>query len=161
MLRPVQASASDPPLSAPALWDLLLRNVSLWSIQQVEFCSLQDQRLRRIRWIDPAMPADENCCWSLSVSLPNPDGGICELRASSAKPITNEGEFSALTTLLKTFVAHFAAHREQISGRCPLPPSRLRAKDIPMAIAKRPSTAIRFAHVMSVKPCLILTSTSA
>ncbi len=116
MLTPAQASASDTRLSTPALWDLLLRNVSLWDIHQVEFCSLQDQRFRRIRWIDPAMPADENCCWSLSVSLPDPDGEIYELRASSTKPITNEGEFSALTTLLKTFGAHFAAHSEQIFG---------------------------------------------
>ena len=107
MLIPAQASASDPRLAAPALWDLLLRNVSLWDIHQVEFCSLQEQRCRRIRWIDPAMPERENCCWSLSVSLPDADGEIYELRASSTKPITNEGEFSALTTLLKTFGARF------------------------------------------------------
>ena len=109
-------SAADPRTSTPALWDLLLRNVSQWHIHQVEFSSLQDHRLRRLRWIDPAMPADEHCCWSLSVSLPDHEGEICQLRASSTRPITNEGEFSALTTLLKTFGAHFAIHSEQLFG---------------------------------------------
>jgi UDP-GlcNAc:undecaprenyl-phosphate GlcNAc-1-phosphate transferase len=116
ILTPAQAAASDPRTSPPALWDLLLHNISLWDIHQVEFCSLQDDRFRRIRWIDPAMSVSANCCWSLSVSLPDSDGQLYELRASSTRPITNEGDFSALTTLLKTFGAHFAAHSEQIFG---------------------------------------------
>jgi UDP-GlcNAc:undecaprenyl-phosphate GlcNAc-1-phosphate transferase len=116
ILPSMQTSASNSETLTPAMWDLLLRNVLSWNIHQVEFCSLQDHRFRRIRWIDPAMPVGENCCWSLSVSLPDSDGELYELRASSTKPIINEGEFSALTTLLKTFGAHFAAHSEQIFG---------------------------------------------
>ncbi len=116
ILRPAQTSAAEARLLTPALWDLLLRNVLLWDIHQVEFCALEDQRFRRIRWIDPAMPVGENCCWSLSVSLPDPGGELYELRASSTKPITDESEFSALTTLLKAFGAQFAAHSEQIFG---------------------------------------------
>ena len=106
----------EPRTLNPALWDILLRNVRAWDIHRVEFCSLQDHQFRRIRWIDPAMPVDEDCHWSLSVSLPDPNGELCELRASSTRPITDEGEISALTTLLKTFGAHFAAHIEQVFG---------------------------------------------
>ena len=107
---------TDPRISTPALWEMLLRNVSQWDIHQVEFCSLQDHQLRRIRWIDPSLPPGEHCCWSLSVSLPDHDGEICQLRASSTKPIISDGEFSALAALLKTFGAHFAVHSEQLFG---------------------------------------------
>ena len=72
----------------------------------------------------PAMPIGEECRWSLSVSLPDPDGELCELRASSAKPITDEGDVAALTSLLKTFGVHFAAHIEQLFGPPAMPLNR-------------------------------------
>ena len=101
---------------SPAFWDILLCSVRAWDIHQVEFCSFQDHQFRRIRWIDPAAPVDGDGHWSLSVSLSDPNGELCELRASSAKPITDEGERAALTSLLKTFGTHFAAHGEYIFG---------------------------------------------
>jgi UDP-N-acetylmuramyl pentapeptide phosphotransferase/UDP-N-acetylglucosamine-1-phosphate transferase len=107
---------SEPRTPTPALWDLLLDSVRVWDIQQVEFSASQDHQFRRIRWIDPTIPAGENCCWSLSVSLPDPTGASCELRASGTKPITDEAEFAALTSLLKTFGAHFAAQSDLIFG---------------------------------------------
>jgi UDP-GlcNAc:undecaprenyl-phosphate GlcNAc-1-phosphate transferase len=106
--------SSIPPI--PILWDILLRNVRTWDIRQVEFRSLQDHQSRRIRWIDPAASADGDCRWSISVSLPAPDGEFCELRASSAKPIVDQHDLATLTSLLKTFGAHFAAHAEQLFG---------------------------------------------
>jgi len=116
VLAPTQTSTSNPRTLTPALWDLLLRSVRIWDIHQVEFCSLQDHQFRGIRWIDPAMPADDDRYWSVSVSLPDAHGEFCELRAFSTKPIGEEGDFAALTSLLRTFGTHFAAHSEQIFG---------------------------------------------
>ena len=82
----------------------------------MEFCSFQNDRLRRIRWMDPTTLGGEPCCWSLSVSLPDPTGEFCELRASSTRPITDQSDYAALTSLLKTFGAHFAAHTDQVFG---------------------------------------------
>ena len=112
-------AVSSPP--TPVLWDLLLDNVRAWDIQQVEFQSLEDRPFRRIRWIDPAMPANRNCHWSLSVSLPGLGGDLWELRASSVKSIVDRNDIAAVTSLLKTFGAHFAAHVDQIFG----PPSAI------------------------------------
>ena len=103
-----------PP--SPVLWDLLLQNAHAWDIRQVEFCLQQDDRFRRIRWIDPSMPSGKECVWSLSVSMPDAAGEICELRASSTRAITDKNDFAALSAMLKTFGAHFAAHIEQIFG---------------------------------------------
>jgi UDP-GlcNAc:undecaprenyl-phosphate/decaprenyl-phosphate GlcNAc-1-phosphate transferase len=99
-----------------ASWDLLLRSLRAWDVHQVEFCSLQNKEFRRIRWIDPALPAGQRCRWSLSAALPIPAGGSCELCASRTKAMTNRREVAALTSLLETFGAHFAEHLDQIFG---------------------------------------------
>ena len=101
---------------SPVLWDLLLQNVHTWDIRQVEFCALQNDHLRRIRWIDPSSALGEPCCWSLSVSLPDAVGEICELRASCPRPITEKNDIVALTSMLQAFGAHFAMHLDQIFG---------------------------------------------
>lgn len=100
----------------PGLWDILLRNLQTWDIHEVEFRSFRENRLRRIRWIDPNASESEKRCWSLSVLLPDNIGELCELRVAGAKAVTEEDEFAALTTLLKTFGTHFAAHGELLFG---------------------------------------------
>ena len=112
-------TAVFPPLT-PVLWDLLLDNVRAWGIEQVEFQSLEAGPTRRIRWIDPAMPANRSCHWSLSVSLLG-DGGDCwELRASSARSMVDQDDVATVTSLLKTFGAHFAANVDQMFGPAPV-----------------------------------------
>lgn len=106
----------EPQTLKPTPWDLLLQNVHTWDIRQVEFCALQDNHFRRIRWIDPSSALGEPCCWSLSVSVPDEVGEICELRASSPNPITEENDIAALTSMLQAFGTHFAMHLEQIFG---------------------------------------------
>jgi hypothetical protein len=108
----------NPELSAPGpgAWDIFVSEVRAWNIREVEFCLLQDHRPRRIRWIDPAAPINENCRWSLSVSLPGGEDAFCELRAAGAKPMINQNDLAALESLLKTFGTQFAAHAEQIFG---------------------------------------------
>jgi hypothetical protein len=114
--------AFDPPMNpvspteTSALWELFLHNVRMWGIHQVELALPQDDRPRRIRWIDPASPSEVRCHWSLSVSLPNDSRAHCELRVSSEHPIIEEADLTALTSLLKTFGAHFAAHGQQLFG---------------------------------------------
>ena len=108
--------AGMPSLPPAALWDIFLRNVRAWDIHQVEFCAYQNSQLRRIRWINPTAEADEDYRWSLSVSLPEPNGEYCELRAARLTPIDDPNDLVVLTSLLKTFGAHFAAHAEQIFG---------------------------------------------
>jgi UDP-GlcNAc:undecaprenyl-phosphate GlcNAc-1-phosphate transferase len=109
-------AAPEGKMSNAPLWDLLLRDVRRWDVRQIEFSVSQDRQFRRIRWMDPAMRVNEECCWSLSVSLPDPTGRICELRASSVRPITEEADLVALTTLLKTAGTQFALHSEEIFG---------------------------------------------
>jgi len=116
VLAPVHTSAADARTLTPALWDLLLRSVRMWDIHQVEFRSLQNHQFRGIRWIDPAMPVDDDRYWSVSVSLPDVNDELCELRAFRTKPIAEEGDLAALTSLLRTFGTHFAAHSEQLFG---------------------------------------------
>jgi UDP-N-acetylmuramyl pentapeptide phosphotransferase/UDP-N-acetylglucosamine-1-phosphate transferase len=106
----------EPPVPTPELWDLLLRNVRTWDIHEVEFRLFQEHRLRRVRWLDPAIADGKDNCWSFSVLLPDPIGEFCELRVSGATAVRDESEFAALTALLKTFGAHFAAHSEQLFG---------------------------------------------
>jgi UDP-GlcNAc:undecaprenyl-phosphate/decaprenyl-phosphate GlcNAc-1-phosphate transferase len=110
-----QASDSGKSMN-PGLWDILLHNLAAWDIHEVEFRSFRENRLRRIRWIDPDASESENRCWSLSVLLPDNIGELCELRVSGAKAVSEEAEFAALTTLLKTFGSHFAAHGELLFG---------------------------------------------
>ena len=121
--RRVHAAHAWPPAPAvnrtpnPAeLWDTLLRDMRGWNIRQVELTLSRGQAPRRIRWIDPAAPVGEDCRWSVAVSLPGRDGDLCELRVASAAAIASGDELSTLTSLLRTFGAHFAAHGEQILG---------------------------------------------
>ena len=100
----------------PAMWDTLLRNVAAWHVDQVEFCSFRDDQVRRIRWISPEVPPGEDCCWSLSVSLPDPEGDVCELRACRLRPLTDKKESAALGSVLKAFGVHFASHVDQFFG---------------------------------------------
>ena len=109
-------SAAQGKSLNPGLWDILLRNLRTWDIHEVEFRSFRENRLRRIRWIDPNASESENRCWSLSVLLPDNIGELCELRVAGAKAVTEEDEFAALTTLLKTFGTHFASHGELLFG---------------------------------------------
>jgi UDP-GlcNAc:undecaprenyl-phosphate/decaprenyl-phosphate GlcNAc-1-phosphate transferase len=117
-MQPTLPAARSPESLAdsPMLWDLLLSNVRAWDVREVAFSSHHDDHVRCIRWIDPATTDGENCCWSLSVSVPDLGGELCELSASSTRPITDQGEFASLTSLLKAFGSHFAAHVEQIFG---------------------------------------------
>jgi len=108
--------AGMPSLPPAALWEIFLHNIKAWNIHQVEFCAYQNEQLRRIRWIDPAAESDEDYHWSLSVSLPDANDEYCELRISRPTPIENSNDLFVLTSLLKTFGAHFAAHAEQIFG---------------------------------------------
>lgn len=112
-------AGDDPAVQGkmnPGLWDILLRNLQTWDIHEVEFRSFRENRLRRIRWIDPNASESEKRCWSLSVLLPDNIGELCELRVAGAKAVTEEDEFAALTTLLKTFGTHFATHGELLFG---------------------------------------------
>ncbi|MEN6558837.1 MAG: MraY family glycosyltransferase [Thermoguttaceae bacterium] len=104
----------EPP--TPLLWDVLLRNVRPWNIQQVEFLESQNEHARRMRWTDPSLTALDRCRWSISVSLPGEGPNGCELRVSSVEPIVEGRHLDVLTTLLKTFGAHFAAHADELFG---------------------------------------------
>jgi UDP-GlcNAc:undecaprenyl-phosphate GlcNAc-1-phosphate transferase len=106
----------EPQTSRPALWDLFLQNARVWDICQVEFCSLQQRELRRIRWTDPATRMNGTFGWSLSLSLPDELGEIWEIRASRTQPIRNANDSAALTAMLKTFGTYFTANIDQIFG---------------------------------------------
>ncbi len=108
--------AGMPSLPPAALWEIFLHNIKAWNIHQVEFCTYQNEQLRRIRWLDPAEDPDEDYRWSLSVSLPDPTDEYCELRIARRTPIEDPNDLFVLTSLLKTFGAHFAIHAEQIFG---------------------------------------------
>ena len=106
----------NPQASNLELWDIMLRALRTWDIRQVAFSSPLRETPRRIRWIDPRSPVGQRCHWSLSVSLPDGDGAICELSAAAVKPVTGEEELAALRSLLTSFGAHFAAHAEEFFG---------------------------------------------
>ncbi len=114
-----QVSMREPRTLNSHPWDILIHSVRAWDVRRIEFCWLGHGDFRRIRWIDPTESTADRCCWSLSVSLPDPSGELCELRASSSRPIIDDAEFAALTSLLKTFGEHFAANVDQILGPAP------------------------------------------
>jgi hypothetical protein len=97
-------------------WDKLLRELDTWKIRKLEFQSFQNNRWRRRDWIAPATPVAADRYWSLSVSLPDAMGAICELRASRDVPIRDEREVAALTNLLKTSIARFVVHSDLTFG---------------------------------------------
>ncbi|MEN6407663.1 MAG: MraY family glycosyltransferase [Thermoguttaceae bacterium] len=111
---PASGPVSEPP--TPLLWDVLLRNIRPWNIRQVEFLASQNEQARRVCWTDPSLTALDRCRWSISVSLPGEGHDFCELRVSSVHPVGNGRDLDVLTTLLKTFVAHFADHADQLFG---------------------------------------------
>jgi hypothetical protein len=111
-----QALERNPQTPNLELWDILLRALRAWDICQVAFSSPRRDTPRRIRWIDPRSPVGQHCHWSLSVSLPDGDGEICELSAAAVKPVTHEEELAALRSLLTAFAARFAAHTEEFFG---------------------------------------------
>ena len=95
---------------------MLLRSLRAWDIRQVAFSSPLRDTPRRIRWIDPRSPVGQHCHWSLSVSLPDGDGEICELSAAAVEPVAQGEELAALRSLLTAFAARFAAHAEEFFG---------------------------------------------
>jgi hypothetical protein len=111
-----KALARNPNTSSLELWDILLRALREWDIRQVAFSSPLHNTPRRIRWIDPRSPVGQHCHWSLSVSLPDGDGEVCELSAAAVEPVTREDELAALRSLLTTFGARFAAHADEFFG---------------------------------------------
>ncbi len=111
-----QALERNPHASNVELWETLLRALRAWNIRQVAFSSPFQNVPRRIRWIDPRSPVGQYCHWSLSVSLPNGDGEICELSAAAVEPVAREEELATLRSLLTSFGARFAAHTEQFFG---------------------------------------------
>lgn len=111
-----QALQRNPDKSSLELWDILLRALKAWGIQQVTFSSPSGDSPRRIRWIDPGWPVGQHCHWSLSVSLPDATGDICELSASAIEPMTRKEELAALQTLLTTFGTRFAARADDFFG---------------------------------------------
>lgn len=115
----------------PMLWDILLHNLRAWGVHRVDFCAIQNDQTRRIRWIDPLSPAESDCRWSLSVSLPDPNGSVCELRVASPRPVMHPGDLAALTSLLRAFGNQFAAHTDQLFG----PPAVV---DVPATIETYP-----------------------
>jgi UDP-N-acetylmuramyl pentapeptide phosphotransferase/UDP-N-acetylglucosamine-1-phosphate transferase len=123
--------AQESEIPIPAMWDTLLRNVATWRVHQVEFCSFRDDQVRRIRWISPELSPGEDCSWSLSVSLPDPAGDVCELRACRLQPIADKRESAALAAVLKAFGVHFATHVDQFFG----PPAILK---MPTVFSGRP-----------------------
>ncbi len=111
-----KAASDESATSNSELWAMLLRSLQEWDFRQVEFCSPAAGRPRRIRWIDPTSPTDEQCRWSLSVSLPGSDNAICELSAAAVEPMTREKDIALLTSLLTAFGTRFAARVEQFFG---------------------------------------------
>lgn len=106
----------DVLLPGNVLWDDFLRNARSWNLQNVELTASRERQTRRIRWIDPKAGIPENCCWSLSVSLPDAIGEICEIRVSSVRAIANQRDVAALTALLKAYGTYFATHLDQLFG---------------------------------------------
>jgi len=102
-------------LSGSEAWELLVRDVPQWQIRKVEL-TLADRESppRQIRWLDPTMPRDRDCHWSLAVSLPSDRGNLCELRVASVEVVTSGAGLASLTSLLRTFGAHFARHADQM-----------------------------------------------
>jgi len=116
VLGPPIPQCSTPLLTTPLLWETLLRHVRTWEVRRVEFHVVENQQMRHLRWIDPGLSATEPCRWSVSASSPTTDGGVCQLRVSSTRPIDDDEDLATLTALLKTFVAHFAEHSERLMG---------------------------------------------
>lgn len=116
-----QASAPHLKLSDSAesrkSWDMLLHHVRMWNIRQMEFQCVRKGQFQRICWKEPAVGLNSHCCWSVSVSMPDHSGEVCELRASSSSPLADDREFASLTSLLKAFGVYFAAHTEQVFSR--------------------------------------------
>jgi UDP-GlcNAc:undecaprenyl-phosphate/decaprenyl-phosphate GlcNAc-1-phosphate transferase len=110
------SAAKLDALSCTEVWELLIRDVPRWRVHQVELTLSHDQQPRRIRWFSPAAPADADCRWSVAVSLPGARGAECKLRVGSVDAMASKPNLSALTTLLKTYGTHFAAHGEQMFG---------------------------------------------
>lgn len=108
-------STESQPLN-PILWDILLQNLREWDVRQVDFCVTLDDQIRRIRWIDPSLPENSACRWSVSVSLPDPNGELCELRVAGPQPGAHRSDSQALASLLRAFGNQFAAHTEQLFG---------------------------------------------
>ncbi len=111
-----QLANPEPQHLNPNPWDVLIHSVRQWGVRRVEFCWAGQSDFRRIRWIDPTSGAGEHNCWSLSVSLLDPKGDRCELRASSGTPIVEDANFAALTSVLRTFGEHFASNVPAILG---------------------------------------------
>jgi UDP-GlcNAc:undecaprenyl-phosphate GlcNAc-1-phosphate transferase len=109
-------TAPDSELKIPVadLWERLLRDAQSRNIERVEFRSLREDTPRSIQWFASASPESDPCCWSLSVSLPDADGELCELCISSSAPMTEESDFVHLTASLKTFAAQFASHADEL-----------------------------------------------
>jgi UDP-N-acetylmuramyl pentapeptide phosphotransferase/UDP-N-acetylglucosamine-1-phosphate transferase len=109
----------EGPSPSLPLWEVFLQNARVWDIGRVEFSALRQSQIRRIQWIDPITPTTGKYGWSLSVSLPDVSGEICEIRASRLRPVANAKEYAAMTAMLKTFGAYFASNVDRIFG--PLP----------------------------------------
>jgi UDP-GlcNAc:undecaprenyl-phosphate/decaprenyl-phosphate GlcNAc-1-phosphate transferase len=125
-----QVLKPEPRTLNPDAWDRFLRSLRTRNIRQVEFRSSRGADERRIRWINPAAPADELFRWSVSVSLPGGDGGLCELRAAGAEQFPPKKDADTLISLLKTFGAQLAAHPEQFFGP-PLPAEKSTVVETP------------------------------
>jgi hypothetical protein len=102
-------------LSGGEAWDLLVHDVPRWRIRRVEL-TLADRESppRQICWLDPTMPPNRDCHWSLAVSLPSDHGDLCELRVASVEVVASGPNLVLLTSLLKTFGTHFAKHADQM-----------------------------------------------
>jgi UDP-GlcNAc:undecaprenyl-phosphate GlcNAc-1-phosphate transferase len=119
-LRRIPRAAKLTRLPFDEAWTMLIEEVRNFNVCRLELSvSSHGQLSRRHTWNDlaPAADADDLTDWSIAITLRQPGGRVCEMRASGLDALEPElASSTGLTRLLTAFGTHFSEHFAQVPG---------------------------------------------